>query len=101
MKRAGYQLTEDAGNDLAEIWEYVALRSIDAADRIVLEVHAACERLVEYPGIGHVREDLTTETVKFWSVYSYLVVYSPDTSPLQIVAILHAARDVASLLNER
>ena len=30
-------------------------------------------------GIGHTREDLTSRPVKFWSVYSYLVVYDPET----------------------
>jgi hypothetical protein len=43
------------------------------------------------PGIGHTRQDLTDQPVKFWSVYSYLVVYDPESRPLTIVAVLHGA----------
>jgi len=34
------------------------------------------------------------------SVYSYLVVYDPESRPLTIVAVLHGARDVAHLLKD-
>ena len=53
------------------------------------------------PGIGHWRHDLTDEPVKFFSVYSYLIVYRPNTEPLQVIAILHGRRDIERLLRER
>ena len=56
--------------------------------------------LASQPGIGHVSEDLTSRPLKFWSVYSYLVVYDPTRDPLTIVAVLHNARDVAQILKE-
>jgi len=46
------------------------------------------------------REDLTDRRLKFWSVYSYLVVYDPVGDPLTIVAVLHGVRDVAQILKE-
>jgi plasmid stabilization system protein ParE len=36
--------------------------------------------------------------VRFWKVYSYLIVYDPATAPLGIIAVLHGARDVEQLL---
>ena len=57
--------------------------------------------LAQYPGGGHWRRDLTDTEVRFFSVYSYLIVYRPETKPLQIVAILHASRDVGKLLKKR
>lgn len=39
-----------------------------------------------------------TNALKFWCVYSYLVVYDPESRPLTIVAVLHGARDVGELL---
>jgi antitoxin ParD1/3/4/toxin ParE1/3/4 len=53
------------------------------------------------PGIGHRRTDLTGADVRFFAVYSYLIVYRPSTKPLQVVAVLHGARDVLTLLKER
>lgn len=101
MIARGVQFAEAAESDLDEIWNYVADNSIDAADRIVAEVRSTCYRLATNPGIGHTREDLTELPVKFISVFAYLIVYAPDTAPLQIIAILHAARDVAALMKER
>jgi antitoxin ParD1/3/4/toxin ParE1/3/4 len=51
------------------------------------------------PGAGHVREDLTSTPVKFWPVYSYLIVYDPETRPIQIIRVLHGMRDVEEILN--
>jgi plasmid stabilization system protein ParE len=50
------------------------------------------------PEIGHTRADLTARPVKFWSVYSYLIVYDPANVPLTVVAVLHGARDVENIL---
>lgn len=61
-------------------------------------IYDAVGKLAERPGIGHTREDLTDRPVKFWSVYSYLLVYDPESRPLTIIAVLHGARDVAELL---
>ena len=54
--------------------------------------------LAERPSIGHSRQDLTDRPLKFWSVFSYLVVYDPESRPLTIIAVLHGARDVEKLL---
>jgi len=53
------------------------------------------------PGAGHLRPDLTDENVKFFPVYSYLIVYRPATKPLQIVSVLHGHRDVGQILRDR
>jgi len=47
------------------------------------------------------RQDLTNEDVKFFPVYSYLIVYRPKTKPLQIACILHGRRDVEQVLKGR
>jgi antitoxin ParD1/3/4/toxin ParE1/3/4 len=57
--------------------------------------------LADFPNGGHLRHDLTSAQVRFLSVYSYLIVYRPETKPLQIVAILHARREVAKILPKR
>jgi hypothetical protein len=44
---------------------------------------------------------LTTAEVRFLAVYSYLIVYGLETKPLQIVAILHAGRDLSTILAQR
>jgi hypothetical protein len=48
--------------------------------------------------VGHVREDLQDLPVKFWPVFFYLVIYKPHAKPLEVLRILHAARDIATIL---
>jgi plasmid stabilization system protein ParE len=68
--------------------------------KVVLALEDAFVLLASRPGIGHAREDLADRPLKFWSVYSYLVVYDPAGEPLTIVAVLHGARDIAQILKE-
>ena len=71
------------------------------ADRVESVIREKIGFLATTPGSGHWRKDLTHEPVKFFSVYSYLIVYWPETKPLQVVAILHGQRDVERLLKDR
>jgi plasmid stabilization system protein ParE len=57
--------------------------------------------LADFPNAGHWRHDLTEAAVRFLPVYLYLIVYRPETKPVQIVAVVHGRRDVAKILPER
>lgn len=98
MKR--FVLTPLARADLEEIYDFIFLDSPGAAARVRAELLGAIRRLTVHPHLGHLRQDLADEPLRFWQVYSYLVVYRPGTVPLQIVRILRASRDVRSLLEE-
>lgn len=96
-----FVLSAPASDDLDEILTYVLeqsgpLRTQHVADRLQEAFH----KLADSPGLGHKREDLTSAPVLFWAVWSYLVIYKPGTSPLQIVRVLHGARDVLAILEE-
>ena len=97
-----FVLSPEAEEDVWSIWQYLAQEAgLEVADRIEATLFAKIEFLASMPGIGHWRHDLTDEPVKFFSVYSYLIVYRPNTEPLQVIAILHGRRDIESLLRER
>ena len=97
-----YVLAPEAAHDLIQIWRYIKKNaSLETADRVESVIREKIVYLAGRPGAGHWRKDLTHEPVKFFSVYSYLIVYRPETSPLQVVAILHGRRDVEELLKDR
>ncbi len=96
MKR--FILTSRARQDVNEIWDYIANENIEAADRVLEALEHAMTKLAKNPGIGHWREELTDKQHRFFLVYSYLIVYRNLTKPLQVIRVLHAARDVQSLL---
>ena len=69
-----FELSRRAYLDLAEIWDYIAEDSLDAADRVLEELYEACSALGKMPGMGHRRTDLTQRNVLFWPVGSYVVI---------------------------
>ena len=91
-----YLLAPLAKRDLQEIRDYIAKDSTTAARRVVRELRAAMEGLVEMPGKGHLREDLGDD-LRAWVVYSYLIIYRPETRPLQVVRVVSGYRDVPKL----
>ena len=101
MKRR-FVLAPQAARDLVDIWRYIRKESSEeTADRVESVIREKFVYLADFPGGGHSRGDLTDAAVRFFSVYSYLIVYRPDTRPLQIVTILHGSRDVFKLLKKR
>jgi len=81
-----YLLAPEAASDLVQIWRYIKKQSsVDMADRVEEVIRDRIAFLAENPGAGHWRRNLTDQPVKFFPVYSYLIVYRPDTKPLQIV----------------
>lgn len=101
MTAPRYRLSPETEADVDEIIQYLARTSPAGARTVYGALVDAFQQLAEYPGIGHARRDLTERPLKFWGVYSYLIVYDPDASPIQIVAVLHEARDVEALMKER
>jgi plasmid stabilization system protein ParE len=96
-----YQFTPQAVSDLLEIWTFIARDNLEAADRVEEAIFRACDLLADAPLAGRVRKDLTPLPVRFWVVqpYSkYMIVYDPEKKPLQIIRILHGARNLPSIL---
>jgi len=93
-----FVLTPRAKQDVNDIWDSIADHNIEAADRVIGALHSAMAKLAKTPGIGHWREELTDKRHRLFLVYSYLIVYRDKTNPLQIIRVLHAARDVKSIL---
>jgi plasmid stabilization system protein ParE len=101
---ARFQLTPQATEDLDRIWWFIAQESREAADRVETEIVATCRRLAGHPLIGHKRGDITPLPVRFWTLPkypNYVVVYRPETKPLQVIAILHGKQDVEEVLKDR
>jgi len=99
----GYLIAPAARNELDGIWDYYAveLQNPDAADGIIDELFTSLRRLAQTPGMGHFRSDLAAEPLRFWRVRSYLIIYRSEKRPIEIVRILHAARDVQAILGEK
>lgn len=87
-----YSLTRLATADLDEIWEYVAQDNAPAADRLVAAFHDKFRLLARNPLLGERREDLSP-TLRCFSMGSYVIYYQPYQSRVEIVRVLHGARN--------
>jgi toxin ParE1/3/4 len=96
---AKYLVTDSAKSDVRRIIEYLRARSPQGAKQVRQDLSAAFQRLAEFPHIGHMRDDVPQPGVRFWAVYSYLVVYRSERRPLEIIRVLHGAQDIPSFFN--
>jgi antitoxin ParD1/3/4/toxin ParE1/3/4 len=97
-----YVLAPEAAVDLVQIWRYIKEQSsVTVADRMESVIRDKIVFLAKTPAAGHWSRNLTDEAVKFFPVYSYLIVYRPERKPLQVVAILHGHRNIERILKGR
>lgn len=88
-----FRLSEKAAEDLDQIDDYLSAEAGDEiAEQVIARILEACDLLSARPGIGHRREDLTTEDVRFWPVHSYLIIYR-EGRPIDVVRIWNARQD--------
>jgi toxin ParE1/3/4 len=89
--------TRRANLDLLEIWSYVAQDSPQAADRLIERLDQHCERLASFPEMGRLRDELAP-SLRSLVVSRYVVFYRPAEDGIEVIRVLHGARDVAAIL---
>ncbi len=89
------RLTEQAEADLDELWEYIAADNPDAADRMVDAVLES-RMHVRFPGMGQNRDDLRVG-LRCFVVSPYVVYYRPIEDTIEVLRILHGARDIKNI----
>lgn len=92
--------------DLREIRDKIAKDSPDSARRMMVRFVEAFRLLARRPELGRLREDLPDfdrkdTPVRFWPVGAYLILYLSARTPIEILAVVHGARDVPAVVNRR
>jgi toxin ParE1/3/4 len=98
--RLPYVITLEARNDLAEIFDHIARESEAYAIANEARLFEAFHLLAEFPRAGRERSDLHGG-LRGWVVDPYLILYKETEVLVQVVAILHGARDVSAILEKR
>jgi toxin ParE1/3/4 len=97
-----YELTTEAQHDLETIADYLVQEaSVERAIKVLKEFDQAFLKLAKMPGMGHFPEDLLNKKYKFWSVYSYVIAYRWEVTPIQIIAVVHGARNLDAFFGRR
>lgn len=99
-----YALSAPARADLEGIREYLAPAPRAIQEKLLAGFRDAFRQLADFPGIGRVEPALTlrsVNSVRSIRLASYRIFYHPETNPVIIVAILHGAQDISSILRNR
>ena len=88
-------------HDLREIRDYIAQDDPAAAHRLMVRLVGAFRRLAARPKLGRTRSELARPSLRVWPVGSYLILYRHEKQPIEIVAVLHGARDIPAIMNRR
>lgn len=92
-------LSPDAETDLDDIWTFIAADSNEAADRVIDAITGKFEMLQTMPNSGRQRNELRTGLCNL-PIGKFSIFYQVTEDTIEIVRILHGARDLPSLLGE-
>jgi toxin ParE1/3/4 len=93
---ARYTKRPKAEADLLEIWLFIAQESPRAADRLLDRIETQCRLLADNPRLGRERPELAPDA-RAWIVGRYLVLYREQDDGIEVVRVVHGARDVQQL----
>ena len=93
-----FQRTAEAEKDLLALWDYIAQDNPEAATRLLLTIDEKCARLAANPQLGPARPDIAPE-MRYFPVGSYLILYRIVTDEVEIVRVLHGARDLEAIFH--
>jgi len=90
------KISRPAKKDLDDIWLYIAQDNVDAADRFVDLLTDKFPVLASFPEMGRSRDDLASG-LRGLPVKNYLILYRNLKGQVEIVRVVHGARDLKSL----
>lgn len=82
--------------DLDEILDRIAIHNSRAAVAFVERLEKKCYELAENPDMGFLRDELAPD-LRCWPVRKYLIFYRPIDDGIEIVRVVHGARDLDRL----
>jgi len=92
--------TPSSKADYRAIWEYVAADNPDAADRMLRTLDAKVQLLSDFPHAGRRRPELRPRLRSF-AVGSYIIFYRPIRGGMELIRVLHGARDVRRIFRRK
>lgn len=89
--------TTQAEIDLLDIWCSVGQESITAADKLLESLEKKFQTLSIHPQMGRIREEFS-RSLRSFSTGTYVIFYKPIEDGIEVIRVLHGARDIESLL---
>lgn len=88
-----------AETDIVEIWDYIADDNFEAADRWVDQLDEKLRLLAMQPLMGRTRDELE-RGVRSFPFGRYVIFYMPTDVGIDVVRVLHGARDIDTVFGD-
>jgi toxin ParE1/3/4 len=92
-----FRLRPQAEEDLEDIALYIAEDNVQAARRWIEDMQALCQQLGEMPSMGVAKPSIRPG-LRMLPAGSYLILYQEVDKGVEIVRVLHGARQWQDLL---
>lgn len=89
-----------ARDDLVAIWAYIAADSVHYADDTMDRIEQCLHILADGPRMGRSRPELR-DGLRSFVIGNYVIFYEPLDDGIDVIRVLHGARDAASALSRR
>lgn len=97
MARVDY--SPQADRDLHEIWSNIADDNRPAADRLIRSFDDVFRMLADHPHAGRSRNELQPG-LRSHPVRNHLLFYRPQANGIEVVRVVHGARDLDALFDD-
>ena len=88
--------SDQAQADLEGIFDYLDSQSTQAADRFAVKFEQSCELHSAHPLIGASAEEYA-RNLRYFTVWNYAIFYRPVDDGIELIRIIHGARDIPKL----
>jgi toxin ParE1/3/4 len=92
--------TPTSRRDFVAIWDHIAQDNAEAADALLLAIDAKLALLSEYPKAGPARPELRPR-LRSYPVRNYTIYYRPIRGGIELIRVLHSARDHRRIMRGR
>ena len=82
-----------AAVDILDVWDHIAEDSLEQADRWIDNLDEKLKLIATQPLIGRARGELAADMRSF-PFGRYIIFYAPVDGGIDVVRVLHSARDV-------
>src|SRR5256885_1085219 len=89
--------SDEAVAHLAQIHSFISSDSQKYADKFIVKLMEAVEKLSSFPELGRRMPDVPDPAVREFIVAPYRIVYQVGKERLWIAAVVHSSRDLGSL----
>ena len=88
-----------AAADILDIWDHIAEDSVEQADRWVDKLDEKFKLIATQPLMGRARDELADDLRSF-PYGRYVIFYAPLADGIDVVRVLHSARDIDAVFGE-